>query len=98
MVKNIKLQSTELPPIVWAAETTLNSIHLSFESDPLDYKYEIEYGTKSGVYQKRLLFENKGVIQIPHLKTNQTYFYRIRRILQWGYSSEWSNEFQVTTK
>jgi beta-galactosidase len=98
IVKDIKLKSTEMPPIIWGAETTSTSIHISFESDPLDFKYEVEYGTQSGIYQKRLLFENKGVIQLPHLKSNQVYFYRMRRILQWGYASEWTNEMNVTTK
>jgi beta-galactosidase len=98
VVKNIKLQSTELPPIVWGTETTPYSIHISVETDPMDYKYEIEYGTTSGAYQKRLLFENKGVIQLPKLKSKQVYFYRIRRILQWGYASEWTNEISTTTK
>jgi fibronectin type 3 domain-containing protein len=97
-VNNIKLQSTELPPIIYAVETSSNSMHISLEADPLDYKYEIEYGTKSGIYQKRLLFQNKGAIQIPNLKSNQTYYYRTRRYLQWGFSSEWTNELTATTK
>lgn len=98
VVKNIQLQSTELPPIVYAVETTTNSMHISLEGDPLDFKYEIEYGTKSGVYQKRLMFHNKGVIQIPNLKSNQTYFFRMRRFMQWGFSSDWTNELMATTK
>lgn len=98
VVKNIQLQSNELPPIVYAVVTTSNSMHLSFEGDPLDYKYEIEYGTKSGDYQKKLLFHNKGVIQLPNLKSKTTYYFRIRRYLQWGFSSNWTNEFNVTTK
>ncbi len=98
VVKDIKLQSNELPPIVWGVETTSSSIHFSIESDPMDYKYEIEYGTASGVYQKRLLFENKGVIQLPKLKSKQTYFYRIRRYMQWGFSSDWTSETSVRTK
>ena len=97
-VKNIKLQSTELPPIIYAVETSSNSMHISLEADPLDYKYEIEYGTKPGIYQKRLLFQNKGAIQIPNLKSNQTYYFRTRRYLQWGFSSEWTSELTATTK
>lgn len=97
-LKNIKLRSTELPPIIYAVHTTKNSMHISLEGDHLDYKYEIEYGTASGNFQKRLLFHNKGVIQIPNLKANTTYFFRIRRYMQWGFSSEWTNECKATTK
>lgn len=98
LTKDIKLKSSELPPIIWDVEATKNSIHISLESDPLDYKYEIEYGTTSNSYSKRFLFENKGVIQLPFLSNNQTYFFRIRRILQWGFSSEWTNEMSIKTK
>ncbi len=98
VVKNIELISSELPPIVWSVIPINNECFISFSTDPLDYKYEVEYGTALGKYDKRILVGNRGGIQIPFLKRNTNYFVRMRRILQWGFASEWTNEFNVTTK
>jgi hypothetical protein len=97
-VETFKLESTEFPPVVWCVEPGKESFYVSYESNPLDFKYEIEYGTKHNQYEKRLMLENKGVLQIPGLNSNQKYFFRMRRLLQWGFASSWTNEMEVITR
>jgi hypothetical protein len=64
----------------------------------LDYRYEVEYGTATGKYDKLLTVNTHGVMQIPNLEANKTYFFRLRRILQWGFASEWTDERSIKTQ
>ncbi|MFY7898959.1 MAG: glycoside hydrolase family 2 protein [Chitinophagaceae bacterium] len=96
--QSIQLISTELPPIVWAVIPKQKAFFISFSTDPLDYKYEVEYGEKAGQYYKRIILGNPGGIEIPNLKSKATYFVRMRRMLQWGFASDWTSEYSVTTK
>jgi beta-galactosidase len=90
------LDESELPPIIWGVEPVKNGFFISFSGDLLDYRYEVQYGTASGKYDKLLTINTHGVLQIPNLEANKTYYFRLRRILQWGFASEWSHE--TTTK
>ncbi|TKB96886.1 glycoside hydrolase family 2 TIM barrel-domain containing protein [Pedobacter cryophilus] len=90
------LDESELPPIIWGVEPVKNGFFISFSGDLLDYRYEVEYGTASGKYDKLLTINTHGVLQIPNLEANKEYFFRLRRVLQWGFASEWSHE--MTTK
>jgi beta-galactosidase len=96
-VDSITLISTELPPIVWSATPINKGFFISFTTDPLDYKYEVEYGQKTNNYEKRLIVGNRGGINIPNLKSGVRYFFRMRRILQWGFASDWTNEQAIIT-
>ncbi|MBK0383569.1 hypothetical protein I5M32_11430 [Pedobacter sp. SD-b] len=92
---NFILNEDELPPIIWDAVAVKNGFFISFSSDPLDYRYEVEYGTQKGNYFKCLTFDNHGVLQIPNLDSDKTYFFRLRRLMQWGFASTWTNEIEI---
>jgi beta-galactosidase len=96
-ISTFTLDESELPPIIWGVEPVKNGFFISFSGDPLDYRYEVEYGTVAGKYDKLLTINTHGVLQIPNLETDKTYFFRLRRVLQWGFASEWTNEMKVKT-
>lgn len=91
------LDESELPPIIWGVEPVKNGFFISYSGDNIDYRYEVEYGTAAGKYDKLLTVNTHGVMQIPNLEANKTYFFRLRRILQWGFASEWTIEHQIKT-
>lgn len=91
------LDESELPPIIWGVEPVKNGFFISYSGDNLDYRYEVEYGTAEGKYDKLLTISTHGVLQIPNLEANKTYFFRLRRVLQWGFASEWTNEMKIKT-
>jgi hypothetical protein len=93
-----KLSEKELPPVIWGVVPVTKGFVISYGSDPLDYKYEVEYGTKSGEYHTLLTLDSRGVLRIPGLESNVTYYFRLRRIMQWGFASDWTPEMKVTAK
>jgi len=97
-INRIKLTSKELPPIVWEVIPIKNGFFISYNTDQLDYKYEVKYGKASNQYNKQILLGNKGGLMIPNLTSGVKYFIRMRRILQSGFASEWTNELEVITK
>jgi hypothetical protein len=97
VTNSFTLDENELPPMIWGVEPVKNGFFISFSGDLLDYRYEVAYGDGQGKYLKTLTFNNHGVIQIPNLEAGKTYFFRLRRILQWGFASQWSHEIKVKT-
>ena len=85
----------ELPPVIWNTVATNHSFFIGYSVDPLDYMYEIRYGTSPGDYTQQIGLRNVGVCQVPGLKTGQTYYYQMRNRKQWGFASEWSHEVKV---
>ncbi|WP_162143056.1 glycoside hydrolase family 2 protein [Pedobacter glucosidilyticus] len=94
-INEFSLDEDELPPIIWAVEPVKNGFFVSFSGNSQDYRYEIKFGEEAGNYTKHLTFNNYGVIQIPDLDSSKTYFFKLRRIVQWGFASEWTNEVRV---
>jgi len=92
----IATDEDELPPIIWNTVPNDQSFFIGYSVDYQDYLYEIEYGTESGNYSKKITLSNVGVLQVPNLQNGETYYYRFRRRMQWGFASEWSHEIKVT--
>ena len=59
-----------------------------------DKGLEVEYGTKSGSYNKTLKASVMGAIRVRELKNGNPYYGRVRRILANG-PGPWSEEFEV---
>jgi len=85
----------ELPPVIWAARRVDKSIVIGYTSSPIDYLYEVEYGTSPGVYNKNIIFKTKGVTRIPEINSSIPIYLRLRVRKQWGFASEWSQEIKV---
>lgn len=92
------LGKKELPPIVWNVQAVKQGFFVSYNSDPLDFRYEIAYGVKPNNYDKNLVLNTKGVLQVPGLVSGKTYYFKMRRILQWGYNSAWTHEYVITAQ
>jgi hypothetical protein len=88
--------SDEVPPIVWSTQAGDRCAFIGYSVRPRDFGYEVRYGTQPGIYDKILTFKNQGAARIPNLKNGQTYHMQIRRLMQWGFASEWSPAFEVT--
>lgn len=94
-VVHAQLDEDELPPIIRATVPFSDQFFIGYSVEPVDYMYEIEYGTAPGNYTQRIGLRNVGVCQIPDLKAGATYFYRMRNRKQWGFASEWTHEVEV---
>lgn len=93
----VKTSANELPPIIWNTEATDKGFFVGYAVDPKDYLYQFQYGTTSGDYENfnTIQLRNKGVCNIPGLVNGQTYYYRMRRLMQWGFASDWTQEITV---
>lgn len=85
----------ELPPVIWNVQRDGRDVVIGFTSTPYDYLYEVEYGTKSGDYQKRISFKTKGVARIPNIHEGKPIYMHLRCRKQWGFASEWTQELKV---
>ena len=95
-VAAVRTDADELPPIIWATVPADGAFFVGYTVAPVDYLYEVAYGTAPGRYSDTLSLRNVGVLKIPHLKNGQTYYYRMRSRKQWGFASEWTHEVAVT--
>lgn len=91
----IQLNESELPPIIWDMKRVENSIFIGFSVSPFDYLYEVEYGTESQNYSNTLSTKVKGVLNIPNINKEKIFYFRMRTIKQWGFASEWTQEFKI---
>jgi len=96
-IQTVRTDVDELPPIVWATVSCDNSFFVGYSVDPTDYLYEVKYGKEPGLYTKNIRVQTKGALQIPDLENGSTYYYRMRRRMQWGFASEWTDEIAVAT-
>ncbi|TPV35581.1 hypothetical protein FJ651_01335 [Paucihalobacter ruber] len=87
----------ELPPIVWNYKYSNKNLFIAYSVSPYDYAYEVEYGSEPNVYSNKLTTKIKGVLNIPNPK-KETMYFRMRVIKQWGFASEWTQEFKVDGK
>lgn len=93
--QSARTDEDELPPIIWTTVPGDKAFFVGYSVGDTDYLYELEYGTSPGNYTKKLSFNNVGVLQVPQLQNGETYYYRFRRRMQWGFASEWSHEMAV---
>ena len=94
-VQTARTDEDELPPIIWKTVAADHSFFIGYTVDRRDYMYDIQYGTRPGTYDHQIGLRNVGVCQVPNLENGTTYYYRLRRRMQWGFASEWSDERSV---
>lgn len=94
-IHEARTDEDELPPIIWKTTPADGAFFIGYSVGRTDYLYEIEYGQSPGQYEQRIALRNVGVCQIPGLENGTTYYYRLRRRMQWGFASEWTGEHSV---
>lgn len=91
--KIIRFNENELPPIIWNVKRVEDDVFVNYSVSPYDYLYEVEYGTEPNVYTNKLTTKVKGVLNIPNISKEKDVYFRMRTIKQWGFASEWTQEF-----
>ena len=91
----ILLNQSELPPVIWVVKRTDEEVFIGFSVSPYDYLYEIEYGFEPQKYSNKLTTKVKGVLNIPNINKEKTVYFKMRTIKQWGFASEWSEEYKI---
>jgi len=88
----IKLNESELPPVIWDIKRVKESLFIGYTVLPTDYLFEVEYGFEPNNYNHKVTTKVKGVLNIPNLPQEKTVYFRMRAIKQWGFASEWTAE------
>lgn len=91
----LKKDNNELPPAIWDIKRVQNNIFIGYTVSPFDYMYEVEYGISAGNYTKKMGTKVKGVLNIPNIPKDETIYFRMRARKQWGFASEWTQEFII---
>lgn len=82
-----------LPPIIWQSEPADKSFFVGYSYHYTDVQYDVRYGTSltNMAQWKTVATNNFGMMQVPNLTNNQTYYYQIgRRTTFTNAISEWS--------
>lgn len=94
-IGSFQLKEDELPPVIWGVIAAQQSFFISFTSEPDDFIYQVAIGTKSGQYDRIISAKIKGVMKLANLISGQTYYFKLRRLKQWGFASEWTHEMKI---
>jgi len=78
--------------VIWATVPADSAIFIGYTVGRTDYLYEVAYGFAPGQYVDTLALRNVGVLKLPHLPNEEPVYYRLRRRMQWGFASEWTDE------
>jgi len=93
-VINLTKDEDELPPIVWGAKRLDTNLFIAFSVSHYDYLYEVAYGFSPHALDQLLTTKVQGVLNIPNLEKGTPIYYKMRVIKQWGFASEWTQEFK----
>ncbi|MDR2949490.1 MAG: hypothetical protein LBV71_09815 [Prevotella sp.] len=95
----VTTSSNEKPPVIWSTICEDNTCNISFSSSEQDYTYQIQYRDTASIYDENsyLQLPHKGMIRIDGLKEDTKYFIRMRRLMEWGFASDWSHDIEVET-
>lgn len=95
----LKVGAGELPPVIWHTDPQAEGFFIGYATDEKDDRYQVQYGTSSGDYENFHLLQlpTKGAGFVSITKTDRPYYFRMRRLMQWGYSGEWTHEIKVAS-
>lgn len=93
----ISTQPSELPPIIWYTQSTANGWFIGYSATSKDYLYQIRYRRVGEDYRDSDVrqFSTHGVGAVDFVPPGE-YWFQMRRLMEWGFASEWSPEMAVT--
>lgn len=93
-VGRVTTDSIPGPPFIRYDEAADGGFFIGYETAPDDYVLQVQYYARPGDREKAdtLQSTNKGVLFVPGLKNQQSYYYRIRRLKQNKLEGAWSEE------
>ncbi len=97
-IKRVKVETGLAPPMVYYTEAADQGFFVGYATASNDYIFKVQYTTKSGDYSNAVTVQSvtKGVLFVPGLKNGQTYYFRMSRIKDNNYRTDWSEEYAVT--
>ena len=86
------------PPIIQHVEPADKGFFVGYATQEDDYLFQVQYTTTPGSYASAPILQSstKGVLFVPGLTNGQLYGFRLRRLKDNNYPSEWSAEQTVT--
>lgn len=91
------------PPAVQHVEPADGGFYVGYASSDDDYLYRLQVTTQPGDYANRyagaartVQTQNSGTLFVPGLTNGQTYFFRMQRVKDNWYATDWSEERSVT--
>ncbi len=95
-VDSVQTHPSELPPVIWHVEPTSDGWFVGYATTEKDYAYQVRYRKADEDYatENTQQFTTKGVGKVASVKPGN-YFFQIRRLMEWGYESEWSHEIPI---
>lgn len=84
-------------PVIYYTEPADSGFFVGYASQPDDYLYRVQYTTTKGDYTeaKTIQTATKGVLFVPNLVNGKTYYFRLQRVKQNSFESEWSEELSI---
>lgn len=97
-VHAVKIGFGLAPPVVYYTEPADSGFFVGYATQFDDYLFRIQYTTTKGDYTnaRMLQTQTKGVLFVPGLTNGKTYYYRLQRVKQNTFESDWSEEIAVT--
>lgn len=96
-VKKVKVETGFAPPIIYFTEPADKGFYVGYTTDKDDYVFRIQYTTKPGDYTSAPTIQSstKGVLFVPGLTNGKQYYFRMSRIKDNNYLTDWSEEHSV---
>ena len=96
-VRKVKVETGFAPPIIYFTEPADKGFYVGYTTDKDDYVFRIQYTTKAGDYANAPTIQTstKGVLFVPGLTNGKQYYFRMSRIKDNNYRTDWSEEHIV---
>ncbi len=98
-VRNVTVEKLGFaPPAIQHVEPTDNGFFIGYASPEDDYAYRVQVTTKPGDYATARTIQtiNPGTLLVPDLTNGQPYYFRVQRLKDNSFASNWSEERSVT--
>lgn len=96
-IDSVRTKPDELPPVILHTEPTQDGWYVGYSTDIKDYLYQVRYRRQGADYKVSDIrqFSTSGVGKVADVSPGK-YQFQLRRLMEWGYASEWSPEESVT--
>lgn len=97
-VDSVSTKPNELPPVILYTQSAENGWYIGYSATTKDYLYQVRYRREGEDYQDSAIrqFSMPGVGKVEFVPPGK-YRFQMRRLLEWGFASEWSPEVSITT-
>ncbi|MEJ7829394.1 MAG: sugar-binding domain-containing protein [Segetibacter sp.] len=96
-VRKVKVETGFAPPVIYFTEPADKGFYVGYTTDKDDYVFRIQYSAKAGDYTNAPTIQSstRGVMFVPGLTNGKQYYFRMSRIKDNNYRTDWSEEHTV---